>query len=69
VPIGGFAQLRGANTYQKFRINLMPNSDTNSLPRSHTCFNELDLPKYESLFNMEEKFKKAMEFDPELIDD
>ncbi|KAJ1675494.1 E3 ubiquitin-protein ligase tom1, partial [Spiromyces aspiralis] len=47
VPIGGFSKLRGSSGVQKFQIH-RDFSSTNRLPTAHTCFNQLDLPMYES---------------------
>jgi E3 ubiquitin-protein ligase HUWE1 len=47
VPLEGFAQLQGSNGIQKFQIHKVFSSTTR-LPSSHTCFNQLDLPQYES---------------------
>ncbi|KAI0983462.1 hypothetical protein GJ496_002586 [Pomphorhynchus laevis] len=47
VPLGGFANLEGMNGQQKFQIHKDERS-TDRLPCAHTCFNQLDLPAYES---------------------
>jgi len=47
VPLQGFSQLEGMNGVQKFTIHLDSRS-TDRLPSAHTCFNQLDLPQYES---------------------
>ncbi|KAH7636366.1 nedd4-like protein e3 ubiquitin-protein ligase wwp1-like protein [Dermatophagoides farinae] len=46
VPVGGFAELMGSNGPQRFCIEKV--GKENWLPRSHTCFNRLDLPPYKS---------------------
>ncbi|KAK9762549.1 E3 ubiquitin-protein ligase tom1 [Basidiobolus ranarum] len=47
VPLEGFSSLQGVNGVQKFQIHKDPSS-THRLPSAHTCFNQLDLPQYES---------------------
>ncbi|XP_033745348.1 E3 ubiquitin-protein ligase HUWE1-like isoform X3 [Pecten maximus] len=47
VPLQGFAFLEGMNGYQKFQIHRDDRS-TERLPVAHTCFNQLDLPAYET---------------------
>lgn len=47
VPLQGFSQLEGMNGVQKFTIH-MDHRSTDRLPSAHTCFNQLDLPQYES---------------------
>ena len=48
-PQGGFGNLR-----PQFKIVCLRHESHNDLPRSHTCFNELDLPpcqSFDELFN------------------
>lgn len=47
VPLNGFKELRGANGGCKFSIHRDYGS-TERLPSSHTCFNQVDLPAYDS---------------------
>ncbi|XP_029689696.1 E3 ubiquitin-protein ligase HUWE1 isoform X5 [Takifugu rubripes] len=47
VPLQGFSALEGMNGIQKFQIHRDDRS-TDRLPSAHTCFNQLDLPAYES---------------------
>jgi E3 ubiquitin-protein ligase HUWE1 len=47
VPLQGFAYLEGMNGIQKFQIHRDDRS-TDRLPSAHTCFNQLDLPAYET---------------------
>lgn len=47
VPLNGFKELSGANGTCKFSIHRDYGS-TDRLPSSHTCFNQIDLPAYES---------------------
>lgn len=46
VPLEGFAHLQGSGGTQKFQIHCQ--YSTNRLPSAHTCFNQVDLPQYES---------------------
>lgn len=59
VPVGGFAELMGSNGPQRFCIEKV-GKDT-WLPRSHTCFNRLDLPPYKSYDQLVEKLNYAIE--------
>nr|XP_039271692.1 E3 ubiquitin-protein ligase HUWE1-like isoform X2 [Styela clava] len=47
VPLQGFAHLEGMTGAQKFQIHRDSRS-TSRLPSAHTCFNQLDLPAYET---------------------
>ena len=47
VPLNGFKDLAGVNGVSKFSIH-KDYGATDRLPQSHTCFNQLDLPAYES---------------------
>lgn len=47
VPLNGFKELRGANGGCKFSIH-RDYGTTDRLPSSHTCFNQIDLPAYDS---------------------
>uniref|UniRef100_A0A8C6VZV5 E3 ubiquitin-protein ligase n=1 Tax=Nothobranchius furzeri TaxID=105023 RepID=A0A8C6VZV5_NOTFU len=59
LPVGGFADLMGSNGPQKFCIEKV--GKENWLPRSHTCFNRLDLPPYRSYEQLKEKLMFAIE--------
>jgi len=59
LPIGGFSELMGSNGAQKFCIERV--GKENWLPRSHTCFNRLDLPPYRSYEQLKEKLLFAIE--------
>nr|XP_027196818.1 E3 ubiquitin-protein ligase Nedd-4-like isoform X3 [Dermatophagoides pteronyssinus] len=59
VPMNGFKELYGSNGPQLFTIEKWGNSQ--NLPRSHTCFNRLDLPCYESYTDLRDKLIKAIE--------
>ncbi|CZT43952.1 related to TOM1 protein [Rhynchosporium secalis] len=47
VPLNGFKELEGMNGFSRFNIHRDYGSKER-LPSSHTCFNQLDLPEYES---------------------
>jgi E3 ubiquitin-protein ligase HUWE1 len=55
VPLQGFAALEGMSGPQKFQIHRDDRSTTR-LPSAHTCFNQLDLPAYETY----EKLRKML---------
>uniref|UniRef100_A0A8B9SBV7 E3 ubiquitin-protein ligase n=1 Tax=Apteryx owenii TaxID=8824 RepID=A0A8B9SBV7_APTOW len=59
LPLGGFAELIGSNGPQKFCIEKVGKETW--LPRSHTCFNRLDLPPYKSYEQLKEKLLFAIE--------
>lgn len=51
VPTGGFANLR---------IKITMTGRTSKLPLAHTCFNELELPKYETFEELKKKLTTAV---------
>ncbi|XP_058849663.1 NEDD4-like E3 ubiquitin-protein ligase WWP2 isoform X1 [Acipenser ruthenus] len=59
LPVGGFTELIGSNGHQKFCIDKVGKETW--LPRSHTCFNRLDLPPYKSFEQLKEKLLFAIE--------
>lgn len=59
LPLGGFAELIGSNGPQKFCIDKVGKETW--LPRSHTCFNRLDIPPYKSYEQLLEKLTFAIE--------
>lgn len=59
IPVGGFAELLGSNGPQRFCIEKVGKETW--LPRSHTCFNRLDLPPYKSYEQLKEKLTLAIE--------
>lgn len=59
VPMNGFKNLYGSNGPLLFSIQKFGSVD--SLPRSHTCFNRLDLPPYECYLTLKEKLIFAIE--------
>ena len=59
VPVNGFKDLQGSDGPRRFTIE--KSGDPNGLPRSHTCFNRLDLPPYEDYESLERKLRFAIE--------
>ncbi|CAK9823562.1 E3 ubiquitin-protein ligase HUWE1, partial [Anthophora retusa] len=59
VPLQGFAALEGMNGIQKFQIHREDRS-TDRLPSAHTCFNQLDLPVYETYDKLRTNLLKAI---------
>uniref|UniRef100_A0A182N0Z7 HECT-type E3 ubiquitin transferase n=1 Tax=Anopheles dirus TaxID=7168 RepID=A0A182N0Z7_9DIPT len=59
IPHDGFAGLRGSNGLRRFCIEKW--GKANALPRSHTCFNRLDLPPYPTPDILYEKLVLAVE--------
>lgn len=59
LPLGGFENLIGSTGPQKFCIEKVGKETW--LPRSHTCFNRLDLPPYKSYEQLKEKLLFAIE--------
>ncbi|KAF5283384.1 hypothetical protein FQA39_LY04760 [Lamprigera yunnana] len=59
VPLQGFAHLEGMNGVQKFQIHRDDRS-TDRLPSAHTCFNQLDLPVYETSDKLRTYLLKAI---------
>lgn len=59
VPMNGFKELYGSNGLQSFTIEKWGTPE--NLPRSHTCFNRIDLPPYESYQELRNKLIKAIE--------
>ena len=37
---------QGAQGPKRFTIELMPGADPEALPKAHTCFNRIDMPRY-----------------------
>ncbi|VDB98127.1 unnamed protein product [Peniophora sp. CBMAI 1063] len=59
VPVNGFKDLQGSDGPRRFTIE--KSGDPNGLPRSHTCFNRLDLPPYQDYESLEKKLLYAIE--------
>ncbi|SJX63680.1 related to ubiquitin-protein ligase 1 [Sporisorium reilianum f. sp. reilianum] len=58
VPLEGFAHLQGVQGTQRFNIHKAYGADR--LPAAHTCFNQLDLPQYESYDKLRSSLLLAM---------
>ncbi|WFD19839.1 HECT-type E3 ubiquitin transferase [Malassezia caprae] len=58
VPLEGFAHLQGVNGTQRFSIHRAFGEDR--LPAAHTCFNQLDLPTYDSYEKLRSQLLIAM---------
>lgn len=59
VPVNGFKDLQGSDGPRRFTIE--KSGDPHGLPRSHTCFNRLDLPPYTDYESLETKLLFAIE--------
>ncbi|CAK7216830.1 E3 ubiquitin-protein ligase tom1 [Sporothrix bragantina] len=59
VPLNGFKELEGMNGVNRFNIH-RDYGNKDRLPSSHTCFNQLDLPEYESYDAMRSQLLKAI---------
>ncbi|KAI9824603.1 MAG: hypothetical protein M1832_001693 [Thelocarpon impressellum] len=59
VPLNGFKELEGMNGFSRFNIH-RDYVSKDRLPSSHTCFNQLDLPEYESYEALRQQVYTAM---------
>ncbi|KND94357.1 E3 ubiquitin-protein ligase TOM1-like protein [Tolypocladium ophioglossoides CBS 100239] len=59
VPLNGFKELEGMNGVNRFNIH-RDYGNKDRLPSSHTCFNQLDLPEYESYDALRSQILKAI---------
>ncbi|KAI1329376.1 hypothetical protein F5Y16DRAFT_108436 [Xylariaceae sp. FL0255] len=59
VPLNGFKELEGMNGINRFNIH-RDYGNKDRLPSSHTCFNQLDLPEYESYEILRRQLMKAI---------
>ncbi|MCJ1400869.1 hypothetical protein MMC11_004078 [Xylographa trunciseda] len=59
VPLNGFKELEGMNGFSRFNIH-RDYGHKDRLPSSHTCFNQLDLPEYESYEALRQQVYTAM---------
>ena len=59
VPLEGFAALAGIQGPQKFNIHRVA-GQADRLPAAHTCFNQVDLPEYESRQQLKDKLMTAI---------
>lgn len=59
IPVNGFKDLQGSDGPRRFTIE--KSGEVNQLPKSHTCFNRIDLPPYPSMEVLENKLVLAIE--------
>ncbi|KAI1431794.1 hypothetical protein GGR50DRAFT_697649 [Xylaria sp. CBS 124048] len=59
VPLNGFKELEGMNGVNRFNIH-RDYGNKDRLPSSHTCFNQLDLPEYDSYDILRRQLLKAI---------
>ncbi|KAI9720525.1 MAG: hypothetical protein M1828_005609 [Chrysothrix sp. TS-e1954] len=59
VPLNGFKELEGMNGFTRFSVH-KDYGDKDRLPSSHTCFNQLDLPEYDSYEHLRKALYTAM---------
>ena len=59
IPVNGFKDLQGSDGPRRFTIE--KSGDPNGLPKSHTCFNRIDLPPYTDYQVLERKLTLAVE--------
>ncbi|KAI9677149.1 MAG: E3 ubiquitin- protein ligase upl1 [Trizodia sp. TS-e1964] len=59
VPLNGFKELEGMNGFSRFNIH-RDYGHKDRLPSSHTCFNQLDLPEYDSYEVLRKQLYTAM---------
>jgi len=59
IPVNGFKDLQGSDGPRRFTIDKA--GDPEGLPKSHTCFNRIDLPPYRDYESLEKKLIMAIE--------
>lgn len=59
IPVNGFKDLQGSDGPRRFTIE--KSGEESQLPKSHTCFNRLDLPPYKSFDALNQKLTWAVE--------
>ncbi len=59
IPVNGFKDLQGSDGPRHFTVE--KSGDPEQLPKSHTCFNRLDLPPYRSYEALVQKLSIAVE--------
>ncbi|NXD32174.1 PUB1 ligase, partial [Spelaeornis formosus] len=59
IPVNGFKDLQGSDGPRRFTLE--KSGEITQLPKSHTCFNRLDLPPYTSYEQLEQKLTIAVE--------
>lgn len=57
IPVNGFKDLQGSDGPRRFTIEKA--GEITQLPKSHTCFNRIDLPAYKSYDTLEQKLTLA----------
>lgn len=59
IPVNGFKDLQGSDGPRRFTIEKA--GEPNQLPKSHTCFNRVDLPPYTDYETLKQKLTLAVE--------
>ncbi|KAL6450649.1 RSP5 E3 ubiquitin-protein ligase RSP5 [Candida maltosa Xu316] len=59
IPVNGFKDLQGSDGPRRFTIEKA--GEPNQLPKSHTCFNRVDLPPYTDYESLKQKLTLACE--------
>ncbi|KAH3671413.1 hypothetical protein WICMUC_004637 [Wickerhamomyces mucosus] len=59
IPVNGFKDLQGSDGPRRFTIEKA--GEPNQLPKSHTCFNRVDLPSYNDFGALKQKLSLAVE--------
>ncbi|KAG9635644.1 E3 ubiquitin-protein ligase pub1, partial [Aureobasidium melanogenum] len=59
IPVNGFKDLQGSDGPRRFTIE--KSGEEGQLPKSHTCFNRLDLPPYKTYEALNAKLLWAVE--------
>ncbi|KAG9302523.1 hypothetical protein G9A89_007227 [Geosiphon pyriformis] len=59
IPVNGFKDLQGSDGPRRFTIEKA--GDVSQLPKSHTCFNRIDLPPYKNYEALVSKLTLAVE--------
>ena len=59
IPVNGFKDLQGSDGPRRFTIEKA--GEPSQLPKSHTCFNRVDLPPYDDYESMKQKLTWAVE--------
>ncbi|TIA76152.1 hypothetical protein E3P91_00019 [Wallemia ichthyophaga] len=59
IPVNGFKDLQGSDGPRRFTIEKA--GEINHLPKSHTCFNRIDLPPYRNFEALDQKLSTAVE--------
>lgn len=59
IPVNGFKDLQGSDGPRRFTIE--KSGEPDQLPKSHTCFNRVDLPQYRNYDALQNKLLLAVE--------